>query len=159
MKLNLKPMDQQGEKPITSCLRCGTCCKKGGPALHHEDKQIIDSGDIGLSSLYTIRKGEFARDNVSGGLIRLTAEIIKIKNRPDDGACVYFNDPGVSCKIYDHRPLECRMLECWNTGPIEKIYAENRLARHVILEKNQWLIELVETHDRECALRPGPKTG
>jgi len=137
---------------ISECQRCGTCCKKGGPALHDEDKQIIDNGGIPLTSLYTIRKGELARDNVNGGLIRLKSEIIKIKSRPDAGACMYFNDAEASCHIYDHRPIECRTLECWNTQKIAAMYAQNRLTRLVVLKKIDWLKDLVQTHEAECSL-------
>ena len=136
---------------ITECQRCGTCCKKGGPALHDEDKQALDQGGIPLTALYTIRKGELARDNVNGGVIRLPAEIIKIKSRPDANACMYFNDTDASCNIYDYRPVECRTLECWNTKKIAVIYAQNRLTRHAVLGKIAWLTDLVQTHEAECS--------
>lgn len=137
---------------ISECQRCGTCCKKGGPALHDEDKQIIDNGGIPLTSLYTIRKGELANDTIGGGLIHLMAEIIKIKSRPDSSVCMYFNDANMSCGIYDDRPMECRTLECWNTSKIAAIYAQDRLTRAFVLEKIEWLKDLVKTHESECDL-------
>lgn len=137
---------------LSECARCGTCCKKGGPALHDEDKQIIDQGGIPLTSLYTIRKGELARDNVNDRLICLTEEIIKIKSRPDSSVCMYFNDANMSCGIYDDRPMECRTLECWNTDKIAAIYAQDRLTRALVLEKTDWLKDLVKTHESECDL-------
>jgi len=76
----------------TECQRCGACCKKGGPALHDEDRSIIEKGGIPLTALYTIREGELARDNVNGGVIRLPAEIIKIKSLEDSKTCMYFDD-------------------------------------------------------------------
>ncbi len=45
---------------ITECIRCGTCCKKGGPVLHHEDKDILRGGHVGYEHLVTLRKGEQA---------------------------------------------------------------------------------------------------
>lgn len=134
------------------CKRCGTCCKKGGPALHLEDKQIIDSGSIPLTALYTIRKGELARDNVNDRLICLTEEIVKIKSRPDASVCMFFNEADMSCGIYDDRPMECRTLECWNTAKIAAIYAQDRLTRALVLEKVEWLEDLVKTHESECDL-------
>lgn len=145
-------MDLSDNQTISECMRCGTCCKKGGPALHDDDKHTIDSGKIPLTTLYTIRKGELASDNVNGGLIRLAEEIIKIKSRPDSTVCIYYNDAESSCSIYEHRPLECRVLECWNTEKIAAIYAELRLNRRSVLEKISWLTELVETHEDECSL-------
>ncbi len=137
---------------FSKCQRCGTCCKKGGPALHIEDKQIIDRGGIPLASLYTLRKGELARDNVTESLICLAAEIIKIKSLPDAAVCMYFNDADMSCSIYDNRPVECRTLECWNTAKIVAIYSENRLTRASVLEQVDWLKDLVQTHESECDL-------
>jgi len=136
----------------TECKRCGTCCKKGGPALHDEDKQIIDQGSIPLASLYTIRKGELARNNVTGGLIVLPIEIIKIKSRPDESVCMYYHDKDASCEIYDKRPFECRAMECWNSDKIAALYDQNRLTRARLLEKVDWLIDLVNIHESECDL-------
>ncbi len=146
-------MDSVSNQIFSECQRCGTCCKKGGPALHDEDKQIIDCGNLPLAALYTIRKGELATDNVSGGIIRLQAEIIKIKSCSDSSACMYFNDEEMSCRIYDHRPVECRTLECWNTKKIEAIYAHTRLTRCLVLEKAGWLTDLVKAHESKCDLK------
>ena len=145
-------MESPENQIFSKCQRCGTCCKKGGPALHVGDKQIIDRGGIPLASLYTIRKGELARDNVSDRLIRLGAEIIKIKSRPDAAVCMFFNDADMSCSIYDNRPVECRTLECWNTAKLAVMYTENRLTRALVLEKVSWLKDLVTTHETECGL-------
>ncbi len=144
----IKPEDL----PISSCQRCGACCRKGGPALHLEDRELVDQGKIPLASLYTLRKGELARDNIKGGLIRLSAEIVKIRSLPDAAICMYFNETDQSCDIYLHRPVECRILECWNTNPIEGMYARTRLSRYVLLEKVGWLAELVQAHEEKCAL-------
>jgi Fe-S-cluster containining protein len=143
-------VDSFDDQITAECRRCGTCCKKGGPALHVEDKQILESGNILLDCLYTIRKGELARDNVNDSLIRLEAEIIKIKSRPGSSECMFFNDTDMSCGIYAHRPLECRILECWNTAKIKSMYSQTRLTRTLVLEKAEWLQDLVQTHESEC---------
>jgi Fe-S-cluster containining protein len=145
-------MDSSDNQSFSECQRCGTCCKKGGPALHDEDKPIIDQGGIPLASFYTIRKGELARNNVTGGLICLPIEIIKIKSRPNDSACMYFDDADASCEIYDKRPFECRAMECWNSDKIAALYDQNRITRALVLEKAEWLIDLVTTHESECDL-------
>ncbi|MDA3896238.1 MAG: YkgJ family cysteine cluster protein [Desulfobacteraceae bacterium] len=145
-------MDSLNNQGFAECQRCGTCCKKGGPALHFEDQQLIDAGSIPLASLYTIRKGELARNNVTGGLICLPIEIIKIKSRPDDSFCMYYNDVDASCEIYDKRPFECRAMECWNSDKIAALYDQNRLTRSLVLEKADWLKDLVNTHEAECDL-------
>lgn len=143
-----KPENHQ----ITSCKRCGTCCKKGGPALHVEDQPLIDRGKIPVTSLFTLRKGERAFDNINGGMIQLTEEIIKIKSVPEAADCVYLNQADMSCRIYEHRPVECRTLECWNTGKIKAIYAQTRLTRQLLVQKITWLADLVQTHEHQCSL-------
>ena len=133
-------------------MRCGVCCSKGGPALHDEDRVFLESGILPLTSLYTIRKGELVQDNVMGGLIRLPSEIIKIKARPGFPACMYFDGTTNSCGIYAGRPVECRTLECWNTDAVENMYASQRLTREAVLKHIPWLLELVKTHEAECAM-------
>jgi Fe-S-cluster containining protein len=144
-------MSQNSEKPIDQCARCGTCCLKGGPALHDEDSGLVESGQIPLASLYTIRQGELARDNVSGGLICLDSEIIKIKNISGEQSCMYYDKALQSCRIYDHRPAECRALECWDNDAIIHMYAQNRLSRRNLLTSIPWVLELIQTHETRCS--------
>jgi len=148
-----------------SCLRCGTCCRKGGPALHMEDRDLVMQGVIHTRHLYTIRKGEFARDPVQGDLIRVESDIIKIKGRGDSWACRFLDEGANACRIYEHRPLECRHLECWDTSRFRQIYGLGRLSRKDLLAGVEGLWELIEDHERRsdydlfCRLperRPGP---
>ena len=145
-------MTEPEKYPISSCQCCGICCRKGGPALHLEDTDLLDRGAFPLTALYTLRTGELARDDIKGGLVRLSPEIIKIKSMQGADQCVYLDDEKMACGIYDHRPVECRILECWNTGPIQKLYGHNRLTRHELLSKTPWLADLVQAHEDECAL-------
>ncbi|MGD8702110.1 MAG: YkgJ family cysteine cluster protein, partial [Desulfosarcina sp.] len=105
------------------CRRCGVCCEKGGPSLHHEDRHLVDSGRIPARCLFTLRQGELARDNVKGVLAPLSAEIIKIKGQSGSWTCMFYDDETRGCGIYDHRPLECRALNCRDTRRIAKVYA------------------------------------
>ena len=59
-----------------SCIRCGTCCLKGDPVLHHEDKKILLAGHIGYQHLVTIRKGELAFDPLSGKVEPVPKELV-----------------------------------------------------------------------------------
>jgi Fe-S-cluster containining protein len=146
-------------------LRCGTCCRKGGPALHLEDRNLVEKGVIHTRHLYTIRKGEFARDPVRGDLIRVDLDIIKIKGRGDSWACRFLEEDANACRIYAHRPLECRHLECWDISRFEQIYRLGRLSRRDLLAGVQGLWELIEDHEQRCDYdrirrlpegRPGP---
>jgi len=141
-------------KPIRAtqhCLKCGTCCRNGGPSLHVEDRYLVEQGFIHTRHLYTIRRGEPAWDPIRGGLVRVDSDIIKIKGSSGRWACRFW-DPGSNrCRIYAHRPLECRQLECWDTSRIEQLYDRGRLSRSDLLSGIKGLWELVVDHDRRCS--------
>jgi len=107
-------------------------------------------GVIHTRHLYTIRKGEFARDPVRGDLIRVEGDIIKIKGGGDSWACRFLDEGANACRIYAHRPLECRHLECWDTSRLRQIYGLGRLSRKDLLAGVQGLWELIEDHARRC---------
>ena len=107
------------------CMRCGTCCLKGGPALHTEDLQLVLQNRIQLAHLVTIRQGEPALSTLGDRLEYLQAEIIKLKGQANDWACLFFDRQTTSCTIYQHRPLECSLLKCWDTGDLERIVNKN----------------------------------
>lgn len=133
------------------CQRCGVCCEKGGPSLHHEDRHLVDSGRIPARCLFTIRRGELARDNVKDSLAALTTEIIKIKGQSGRWTCLFYDALSRGCGIYKHRPLECRALNCRDTRRIARVYATDRLTRQDLLSDVQGLWELVEDHEQHCS--------
>jgi Fe-S-cluster containining protein len=141
----------KSENSISECKRCGTCCKKGGPCFHVEDKMLIEKGLILIKYLYTIRKGEPAYDNIKKCLIPVSSDLIKIKGRNDSWECIFFDEKDNSCKIYDKRPIECRVLKCWNTREIERIYSKNRLTRKDLVYRVEGLWNLVEEHQSRCS--------
>jgi len=135
---------------ISECRRCGTCCKKGGPALHIKDLSLVENGVIHTRYLYTLRKGEPAYDNVKGHLVPVTGELIKIKGRATTWSCIFYDENTNACKIYANRPIECRVLKCWDTRAIENMYAENRLTRRHLMSGVKGLWGLIETHEARC---------
>lgn len=135
------------------CIRCGECCKRGGPALHEADFQRVSSGDIPLSALYTIRPGERAYDNIGGGLCQVDQDIVKIKSRGDSPACLFYDDSEKACLIYEKRPLECRLQACWDNSALEKAYASRRLSRRMILQNADWLMEMIDAYEEKCHFR------
>ena len=139
----LKPTDQ-------TCQKCGTCCRKGGPALHLEDRALVLEGLIPAEALYTIRTGEPVRDNVEERLSYAPGDIIKIKGRGNDWCCRFLEDESACCTIYDRRPGECQALQCWDTRAIEALYKQNRLTRQDLLKEAEGLWELIADHDQRC---------
>ena len=132
------------------CQRCGKCCEKGGPALHREDRHLVESGQIPARCLFTIRRGELARDNVKGTLMPMTEEVIKIKGQDGRWTCLFYDRTQRGCGIYNHRPLECRALNCRDTRRIEAVYATERLTREDLLAQMEGVWELVVDHDTRC---------
>ena len=136
--------------PLPSCSRCGTCCRKGGPALHREDRHLVEQGLIHTRDLYTIRRGEWAHDPITGVLAQASGDIIKIKGGSGTRACRFLDDGPHACRIYADRPLECRALTCWNTTEIERVYAIDRLTREDLISGIAGLWELVIEHQERC---------
>jgi Fe-S-cluster containining protein len=138
------------DKTPNTCLRCGTCCEKGGPCLHIEDRLLIEKGGIPSKYLYTLRQGEQAYDNVKGCLVPVESDIIKIKGQKGSWTCVFFDDRKKECTIYNDRPVECRALKCWDTGELEEIYARNRMTRKDLVSEVKGLWDLIEDHQARC---------
>lgn len=145
-------METQSAQQInqTECIRCGTCCKKGGPALHSVDYVSVKKGAIEPVKLYTVRIGELVRDNVKGGLFYAGTEIVKIKSAPDSRHCIYYNDEERACTIYADRPAQCRAMKCWDIAAIANIYGQDRLSREAIFGHIDWLWDLIGTHEAHC---------
>jgi Fe-S-cluster containining protein len=137
--------------PAQRCSHCGTCCRNGGPALHLKDRSLVEEGLIHTRHLYTIRKGEPARDPIRGGLVRVESEVIKIKGSGRSWACRFLDKDSNRCRIYEHRPQECRELKCWDTARIEQIYDRERLSRRDLLSGIRGLWDLIEDHERRCS--------
>jgi Fe-S-cluster containining protein len=133
-----------------TCLRCGTCCEKGGPCFHLEDRMLIEKGKIPSKYLYTLRRGEQAYDNVKDCLVPVASDIIKIKGQKNKWTCVFFDEKKKSCTIYNDQPVECRALKCWDTDALEQIYDSNRLSRKDLISEVKGLWELIVGHQERC---------
>lgn len=133
------------------CQRCGICCGKGGPSLHHEDRQLVDEGLIPARCLVTLRQGELARDDIRGTLAPLATELIKIKGRNGRWTCRFYDPRYRRCTIYDHRPMECRVLNCRDTREITTRYDTGRLTRQDLLATVDGLWALIDAHEKRCS--------
>jgi Fe-S-cluster containining protein len=137
--------------PEIECRRCGTCCQKGGPALHIADQVLVESGKIALKHLLTIRQGEPAYDNVSGTIAPAVTDIIKVNTcRKSASQCAFYDPRLKQCRIYENRPSECQALNCRDTRKIERIYGMQRLTRRHLLSKVVGLWDLVRDHQERC---------
>ena len=135
---------------MNHCRRCGTCCRKGGPVLHREDLEIIRSSRLEYRHLLTIRKGEWAYSPVTGQVEPTTQELVKTANRANEWACLFYDELNKSCTVYDHRPLECRLLKCWEPEELLEVIGRHTLARIDIIAPDNPLLDLVLHHEQEC---------
>ncbi len=130
---------------MEKCRRCGTCCDRGGPTLHREDRELVASGVIRRVRLITMRKGETALDPSTGRLMPLPVEMIKIRGSKG-WRCIFLQKSNL-CAIYAARPLECRALKCWDTAAIEALFLKDLLARKDIVD-NTDLLDIIEAYDQ-----------
>lgn len=137
------------EKPRDHCIRCGECCLRSSPSLQASDISRVIEGAIQRSDLYTLRSGELVRDNIRGGLKRTEREIIKVREKKKTGACIFYDGPAKQCTIYEHRPIQCAAMTCWDDTEFMRVYGEPKAERRdLIQDKN--LLRLMEAHEEKC---------
>ena len=112
------------EKPV--CKQCGTCCRKGGPALHRQDEALFREGLLRAQDLCAFR--------------------------PDDWTCRFLMGTN-SCFLYGKHPAECRALFCQAPEALLSMSGEDRLDRRAVCELIKapaWWSELMDAHDERC---------
>ena len=131
------------------CEQCGTCCHKGGPALHNEDIPLFTAQILGPDTVVTLRQGELVHDQLAGDLLPLPHELLKLMGPGPGWRCPFLKQDN-SCGIYDDRPTECRALACWDTTGLAGMYDKDRITRRHVIPPTSWIWDLIETHDQRC---------
>jgi Fe-S-cluster containining protein len=131
-----------------SCKRCGKCCNEGGPTLHEQDLHLIRTGEIPLSALITLRKGELAHNPVLGRVAPIGVELVKLKGTGKEWNCCYFDVVESGCTIYTNRPQACKILKCWEPEGLLAIVEKNTLSRLDIMTAENPLRNLIGEHDK-----------
>jgi len=132
------------------CIRCGECCLSSSPTLQMADVSLVYDGLIEKSNIYAIRVGELVRDNVKGEMKVTDKEILKIREKENGRGCIYYDDEEKGCTMYEHRPIQCRALACWDESEFMRVYARPKLSRRdVINDRN--LLRLMAEHDKKCS--------
>lgn len=136
---------------IQTCRRCGQCCANGGPAIHTQDTTSFGEDGLAMEDLITLRTGELVHDQPTGEVIKLEAEMVKIREGEVGTACRFYGPADKSCAIYPKRPAECRALECADPEPLKEMYEKDRLSRRDLLPEGHPLLELLDAHDENCS--------
>ena len=134
------------------CIRCGTCCLKGGPTLHHQDKDILLAGHVRHEHLVTIRKGELVFDPEIDRLRPADQEMIKIRGKGNRWTCRFFDEAASACTVYEHRLLECRLLKCWDPTELLSVIGRDTIIRSDIINPGDPILELIAVHEQECPM-------
>ena len=105
---------------------------------------------LGCQHLVTIRQGELAYDPVRGGLAPSARELVKIKGTGGEWTCCFFEPATSTCGIYSHRPLECRLLKCWEPDELLAVIGRETLCRKDILGPDHPSLALIALHEQQC---------
>lgn len=135
------------------CLRCGTCCQSGGPALHDDDLHLIENDVLSFNHLVTIRRDEPAHNPLRDKVLPSAAEFVKIGGKGISWCCVFFEQDKMGCLIYQTRPLECRLLFCRDTSPVEEIMGHHLLDRWQLISGNDPVLALINRQEKEIPYR------
>ena len=143
-------VNREGTANQKACLRCGTCCKKGGPILHKEDKKILLEGHAGHQHLMTIRKGEMTINPLSDTMQPSPVELIKVLGNNGEWTCLFYDADKSACKLYKNRFLECRLLKCWDIEDFLKIFSKRTLVRSDLINAGDAILDVIKDHETLC---------
>ncbi len=135
------------------CIRCGTCCQKGGPALHKADRNLIVDRRIRLIDIVTFRIGEPALNPVDKSIIELPCEMIKITGISDTiWQCKFYSEEQSACLIYEHRPLECKTLKCWQPEDVASLFLKEMLCRSDLIPSDNPIWDVVKAYEKTFSI-------
>jgi Fe-S-cluster containining protein len=132
------------------CIKCGECCSKGSPTLTLDDVSLLRKGKIGPNDVFTIRTGEVVSDNRVESTLKNQEERIKIRETADDKTCIFYQKWNRQCSIYDDRPAQCRLQECWDPKP-EAFSDLSPLTRYDLLRDTGDIWQIIQRHDERCS--------
>jgi Fe-S-cluster containining protein len=134
-----------------TCRRCGTCCRKGGPALHREDITLLRRGGISHSDLITVRIGEPAYSPLVDRIEPSAFELVKLAGTAASWTCRFFSAADNRCSIYEDRPLECRLLNCREPEALLRVIGSDTLQRLDLINPDDPVRLFIEKHERRCS--------
>ena len=143
-------MNQDPANVRTHCIRCGECCLRSSPSLQLTDAPLVYESVIKRSDLYSVRVGELVQDNIRDELKVTDTELIKVREKESGGGCIFYDDAEKACTIYEHRPVQCKALACWDESEFMRVYAKPKAGRKEIIH-DQTLLRLIDEHEKRCA--------
>lgn len=136
-----------------NCIRCGTCCQKGGPALHKADRKLVLNGHLKPIDLVTFRTGEPAVNPYQKTIIELPCEMIKIAGVTDTSwQCRFYSKDQSACLIYKYRPLECKTLKCWEPEEVAALFLKDMLSRSDLIPPQNPIWEIITAYEKTFSI-------
>ncbi len=142
----------RGEVEATreTCRRCGECCLRSGPTLLLPDLELLQQEVISWNDLYTLRRGDLGTSR-EGTPVVLGEERLKIREVPGSQQCTFYQAATQGCRIYDHRPEQCKTQHCWGEPPAPPAPEEFLNRQHLFTQVPE-LWELIQAHRERCDL-------
>ncbi len=135
------------------CVRCGACCQGASPSLFAEDQRLFDEGLVTRAQVYTLRAGERVNLPLELGSMTLKDEVIKLREDPDTGHCLFYDEAEGGCRIYAERPLQCRAQACWDTADIQQVLKRSpKLARAHVVDPSEPVAPALVAHESHCSV-------
>ena len=132
------------------CVRCGECCRLGSPALYDQDRSLLAKNVFRAADLMTLRQGETAYSHRENKTVTLDRERIKLREKPD-GGCIYLSPTGDACLVYEDRPHQCRIMDCWDPSRFQILLPLPPLSRADLLGQDHHpLVAMIEHHQERC---------
>jgi len=100
--------------------------------------------------LFTIREGEIAYDNRTQQTAPAQHEAVKIREVPENNTCIFYEEGGNKCTIYECRPQQCRRQECWNAEAATAV-SDTPLTRQDLFEPIEDLWNVIQHHEERCS--------
>ena len=114
--------------------------------------RTLESSLLRPEHLVTIRRGEPVFSLAGVKPEPAVSEIIKLKGIGAEWTCLFFQQMESKCTIYQHRPLECSLLKCWDTADLEKVAGKNLLRRADLMAPGNPVLPYIATHEEKCSL-------
>lgn len=125
------------------CIGCATCCRTSSPTLYLDDLRHVYSEGLDKGQLYTLRAGEMGHSPRTGESRQLATELIKVREK--DGACTFLRRG--RCAVYQHRPLQCRYLQCWSDEHAGRLEGLARLTRAEVYAEDETALALMAEYE------------
>ncbi len=123
---------------------------QGGPALHSQDLELVHSGMLRREHLTTVRKGELAYQPLAESATPVAREFLKLQGRNGSWTCLFYDETGKACSIYEQRPVACGLLDCTAPEALLAITGKKLLTRFDCIGDEDSLLPLVRRHEQEC---------